>query len=832
MSPALDRDPALAGRSSRWFRRVAVTLAVLLVLAVVAAVGVHVWLQRAMVASLPRVDGTLQMRGLSAPVRVARNGHGIPHIIAANVDDAVMAQGFVTAQDRLWQMDMLRRHVTGRLAEVLGAGQLKHDRTQRLLQLKQTAERNFPGLPEEDRRYFQRYADGVNAAMELQRPHLPAEFKVLGYEPEKWTAVDSLLVGYAMVEDLSTVYPGKLDREAVEARLPADMQGDLFPVGSGRDHPPTQGGAASEKPRVKAELPEDETQASLRSPEHVRGLMDERAVLKDWVGGLQCVECRSGSNNWAVSGTHTKSGKPIVSNDPHLSVTVPGIWYTTELEAGDFHVTGASVPGIPFVVVGHNAHVAWGFTNSYGDVQDLYVEQVEGDKFRGADGEWHPLTKVHETIHVKRGADVSLDVLETKHGETLTPILTPLFAGEKRSLAMRWSVYDLEASGVPLYRVNAAADGKSLVEAFRNYGSPAQNLVWGDDAGHIGYHLVGKIPMRGENGESGLSPVPVHTGSYEWTGYLPYDKLPAVTDPESGIVATANARITPDGYPYGITLDWAAPYRNERIWKLLDGRTGMTADDSLAVQNDVYSALDKVYAERIVVAVERVKRPSKRAQEASAILRGWDGKIETTSAAANLAAATRRALDPMVLKPRLQDAWDLYSWGDESYVLERMVETSPDKWLPAEYANWDELLVAALERGMKEAGAPADLKSWQWGGNHTLQLGHPVFGSTWLVARLSGAQGTAASPMPGSGLTVRASNGKHSASLRFTTDLGDVAHAMLTLPMGESGNALSGSFMDQWSAWYAGRAVTLPWGDSATATSASKDVQKTLVLTP
>jgi penicillin amidase len=287
------------------------------------------------------------------------------------------------------------------------------------------------------------------------------------------------------------------------------------------------------------------------------------------------------------------------------------------------------------------------------------------------------------------------------------------------------------------------------------------------------------------------------------------------------VLATANSRVVPIDYPYAISLDWAAPYRNERIWKLLADRSGMTADDSLAVQNDVYSALDKLYADKIAYAVDHAKAPSKRAKEAADLLRGWDGEVTAETPAANITDATRRALMPMVLEPPLGDAVKLYSWGESSLALELIVDHQSARWLPAQYLDWNELLTAALERGLRESSAPADLSTWTWGSTHTLDLQHPVFGSSWLLRTLSGASDTGAQPMRGNGFTVRAFNGKHSASMRFTTDLGDIPHSQLTLPMGESGDPASEWFMDQWDAWYPGRAEPLKMSTS-----------HTLVLTP
>ena len=437
------------------------------------------------------------------------------------MDDLVFAQGYVTAQDRLWQMDMLRRHAAGELAEVLGHGLLEHDRTQRYLQLRAVADRSVATLEPGERHALEVYSNGVNAAMAVAENHLPAEFRLLGYSPAPWQPRDSLLVSFAMAEDLSTNYPDKLNREAVAAKLSPEDMAALYPVGSWRDHPPAEGKPDLTAPREMINIPLDETQAELTTPQHLQDLQAARTTLAQSVSALRCDGCAAGSNNWVVSGARSASGKPLVANDMHLSITLPGIWYTAELQAGSFHVSGVTLPGVPYVIVGHNDHVAWGFTNSGADVQDLYVEQVTGDSYRSLDGSMQPLVHQREHIRVKHGLDTTLDVRETRHGNALTPLISPIFPHESRALALRWSLYEPGYATLPLYTIDAATSGAELVNAFAHFNGPSQNLVWGDDGGHIGYHLTGLVPMRGVQGQNGISPVPVNAGTYEWTGFIP-----------------------------------------------------------------------------------------------------------------------------------------------------------------------------------------------------------------------------------------------------------------------------------------------------------------------
>ena len=826
-------------RRTRRNRRLVIAAVTVLLLVGLAGVMARIWFRHALTASLPPVDGSLRVAGLHAPVRVKRDERGVPHITAANIDDLLFAQAYVTAQDRLWQMDMLRRHAAGELAEVLGSKLVEHDRAQRYLQLRATADRALPAMDADERRQMERYAEGVNAAMAAAAGHLPAEFRLLGYEPRPWTARDCLLVGFAMAEDLSTIYPEKLNREAVSAQLSPQLLADLYPVGSFRDHPPAEGKPDLTTPRGIPDIPLDESQARLARPqtpatddpaarEHIQDLLHTRAVLADGVSALRCEGCAAGSNNWVVSGARSASGKPLLANDMHLAVTLPGIWYTADLEAGSFHVTGVTLPGVPFVIVGHNAHVAWGFTNSGADAQDLYIEQIAADRYRDSEGNSRPLIHQHELIRVKHGRDVDLDIQLTQHGNALTPIISPMLPHEGRALALRWTLFEPDYASQPFARVNAAANGAEVAAAFDRFGGPSQNLVYADDAGHIGYHLIGFVPLRGNGGKSGIPPVPVNTGEYEWTGKIPYANLPLVQDPSGGVIATANSRITPDNYPFSIALDWELPYRNERIWNVLSSGNALTAAGMTALETDTYSALDKTVAERTAYAVDHAKSPSKRDREAADLLRKWNGHITRDSAAANITQAVRVALLPMLLEPHLRtkEAVALYTWRSRSYAVEMILEHGSARWLPPNYTDWNEFLTAALERGLKESKAPSKLADWKWAGTHRVQLNHPVFGSSWLLQRLTGSTGSDAVGLPGNAFTVRAAAGVHGASERLVVDLADPEAATLTLPQGESGNAASPWYLDQWSAWTSGKPLPLPFGNT------TANATHTLILQP
>ena len=803
----------------------------------------------------------------------------MPHIHAQSLDDLVFAQGFVTAQDRLFQMDTLRRHAAGELAAILGPSLLPHDKLQRTLQIRAAAEHATAQLPADQMHLLEAYARGVNGAIAQQSASLPVEFRILGYKPAPWTPRDSVLVSLAMFQELTDAHPAKLAREALTAQLTSaspelapNLIQDLYPVGSWRDHPPADGAPHLTVPGPPIEpVPLDESQSSLRPPSYPADLSPLTPAFT-----LPQTSFPAGSNNWVVSGAHTASGKPLLSNDMHLNHTVPGIWYETDLSAPvpgaeDLHVAGVTIPGLPLIVVGHNAHIAWGFTNLGADVQDIYIEFVRNAgasaEFRTPDGAWQPLSHIAETIKVKHGRDVTLDITATRHGDTITPILTPLLPGETRQLSLRWTLYDPATVKLPVLAIATARDWPGFLAAFAQFGGPAQNVVYADDQGHIGYHATGRIPMRGlapavvvgdatpesasepskvQHQLSGpLSPVPlIPAPEHEWAGYIPFDQLPQVFDPPSGVIATANARVAPDDLFYPITLNWGAPYRNERIWHLLMHRTRLSSADMLAIQTDVYSDFDHVLAQRLSYALDHspalagsAYKPAqaKLLHQAADLLRTWNGRMTTDSPAAAIVAGTHSLLWPALLNPHLRPSPSqpadpsLYTWYSKDYALEQVLMHTPARWLPPGFANWDDFLTSSVARALTEGKAPSDLTKWRYGSIHSFDIEHPIFAQSAALRMLLGhPTGTGSQPQSGDGNTVKQVGRSFGPSERFTADLADFDHSTLNLVLGESGNPVSPWFLDQFPAWYHGTTFPMPFSAAAVQQAATH----TLTLTP
>jgi penicillin G amidase len=806
---SLSRQPS----KHPWLRLFAWLFVVLILLAAAAIGGGALWLNHAIRASLPQIDGSIQLPGLSAEVIVRRDEHGVPHIEAANLDDLFAAQGYVTAQDRLWQMDMTRRYVAGEIAEVLGKGLVAHDRVQRLLEMRPKAEHVVAGLSDRDRRFFEDYARGMNAFIAANQNTLPAEFGLLMYKPKPWRPVDSVLILLGMVQMEDERWDTKLEHEQIVAKLGPTLAASLYPVGSWRDHPPTAAVPDLTQPQENIpDVPLDESQTKLQD------LLQLREILNHH----RCDSCAVGSNEWAISGANTASGKPLMSNDMHITHQIPNIWYEVDLKApgpdgSDFHVAGVSNPGAPFVTSGHNDHISWGFTSLYGDTQDIYIEKVnDHDEYQSPNG-WKPIEHVRETIRVRHGNDIVVDVGRTDHG----PIITPAIEHERRVLSLRWSAYDPSANDIPLFDINSASNWTEFRNLLGRWWGPSLNVIYADDQGHIGYQAVGFIPIRDE----GLSTVPIAAGTHEWQGFVPFDQMPSAEDPVNGILATANARITPDGYPYQLTLEWAAPYRNERIWKWLAGKNNLTPADMLNLQGDIYSSLDQELGRRYAYAIDHSTKADNQLRQAADLLRSWDGVINANSAAAATIAAARQAFWPMVLKPKLGDDWRLYSWGEKAFAEEEIVTHSPAQWLPSGYANWDEFLAAIMKQGLAAEHAPADLKTWQYGQIRKIDLEHPLYG---MLPWFKKWTGTGPQPRYGDVTTVDQMGATLGPSQRLTVDWSNLDDSTENIVYGQSGNPLSPWYADQWPYWYGRTTFTLPFTEQAIAAGA----KHTLRLTP
>jgi len=814
---------ATAVPASRRSTAVRILLWLLLILVLLVA-GIAAYAYYVAHSALPQLDGRLQVKGLSAAVKVTRDGHGVPAIEAATPEDLFFAQGYVTAQDRLWQMDVMRRFGAGELSEILGEDTLKIDREQRILGLRAAAGKSLALASPRDRSYFDAYARGVNAFIEAHGNALPIEFRILKYRPKPWQAEDSIVIANQMVKDLNYYYiPDTLAREKVLAKLGPELAGDLYVNRSWHDRPPTVMREDLNEQNNQNDSDDDDDDDS--GPDN--SVTEHRGAVEIWAQGAP--EAVNGSNDWVVSGAHTVTGKPLLSNDMHLGHQMPNLWYEAHLRSSNLDVAGVTLPGMPYVIVGHNQRIAWGFTNIGPTVADVYIENFNAQGAYQTPQGWQQPEHREELIHVKGKADVAVDVKITRHG----PVVTELFPGETRPLALRWTLY--EGLHMPFFDVDSAQNWEEFRKAFSQLDAPGQNVVYADVEGNIGYQATGRVPIRASG--DGSLPVSGADDAHEWTAYIPFDKLPSIYNPSSGVIATANGRITPDGYAYSIATEWEAPWRTERIYHVLESGGKFAPADMLALENDVHSENDLFAAERFVYAVDHAAKPSARAKQAADLMRNWDGRMLASSAAATIAVRSGRELTRLLLEPRLGPApddpkrqqatlnWRTYNWTMRTVWLQNVLLHQPKRWLPEKYPNYDELLTAAVEAAVNGSDAPKDLAMWNWGSFNAVEIDHPVLGKIPVLQRWAEP---GVKEQSGSGYTVKAVTRHHGPSERFTANLADLDQSTLNTVTGQAGNFLSPYYMDQWKAWYEGSTFTLPFTSQAVeATGAHR-----LVLQP
>jgi penicillin amidase len=821
-------------RASRIFRYLVAGLLVIVGTALV----LGWWIVR---RSLARLDGSVAIGGLKDGVIVDRDGWGRPWIRAKSLQDVVTAQGYVMAQDRLWQMDLLRRAAGGDLSEIFGEVGLAYDRENRTLGMRQAAERAAADASPEIRALLEDYARGVNDNIAERGGKLPIEFVTLGYRPRAWTPADTYLISLYMYKTLTSTWKEKLNRQWIVSKVGEERARDLFVSDSPLDHFIWTAGAS-----LPARASSAGMKASARLGDRLRdgdGAGDaeppfaaiEWDAARDFLAQFEEESSEIiGSNNFVVSGAHTVSGKPLLANDTHLQLSVPALWYVMHLTAPRLNVEGFALPGAPLVIIGHNDRIAWGLTNSNADVEDLYIE-----KFSDANplqysvrGKTLTADVRHEVIAVRGKPDVQLDVVVTRHG----PIVHRDAAEHGgRAYALRWTA--LEPGGLdfgfPL--LGEARDWNSFIETTRHIAGPGQNTIYADVDGNIGFTIPARIPVRA-NGNGAL-PVPGDTNDYEWKGYIPFEELPRVENPPGGIIATANARTVGPGYKYYLSDRQAGPYRTARLYELLSGRTGLTTADCNAIQNDIVSLPNRFLAGALL-QVAKTKQPADaRAQRLIAGLDGWDARATAESVETSFVEYTRRALFVRLLQPYLGDEvtnyelWEPLSvyndvWWRDKVFLENVLRERPASWLPSGIANYDELLMVAADdavAALQTQTGQATESGWNWGRLHPLDMVHPLGRAGLLHRTLS------IGPYEQGGTidTVRAMGVGHGPAMRFVADLANFDGSLMEIPTGESGQYGSPFYRDQFAEWFAGRGI--PAAFSIAAEDAARAHRLTLL---
>jgi penicillin G amidase len=785
-----------------------------------------------------QTPNTISIPGLRDRVTVSRDERGIPYIDATNDDDLYFAQGYITATDRLWQMDLLRRNVRGEMAEIFGEAALGEDKRHRTFGTAQVVDETAKHLPPNLNQALNAYANGVNAYIDsLTDQTTPVEFRLLQYKPRHWTPADSLCVGKLLAEYLSNSWQLDIMRGAMmglpkekrEALLTETSPLDVIVVGS--DRPRTAGILPASSDKQSGKLPPSIDLTDLNESVKSQRESFERLGLNS-----PTLDTFQASNNWVVSGKHTASGKPLLANDPHIPASAPNIWYQTELMAPGMHVAGVTFPGAPGIVIGHNDFVAWGATNLGPDVQDVYIEKFDKDNPNRymTPGGWRDAVIRHEQINVRKNPldpksvqPQTLDVIVTRHG----PIVL-----EKDGVryALRWPALDsanLEIAGI--FDANRARNWKEFTEGLSKYSGPTQNFVYADVDGHIGYYGAGKIPIR----KSGDGSVPYDgaTDDGEWTSYIPFDKLPHSVDPASGIIVTANQRVVGKDYSYFLSHNWAPPYRARRIFDLLSAKPKLTIDDFRKIQSDTYSIAMTTFARAAAKSLKAsVSVPgavptgssSTNEQIAKLIsdLESWDGMMSADSQMAALVSQMRGLFRTRILNTALgPDLYNNYTWAQSEILFDRIATEQPREWLPKEFPSYADLFRASYEEARKSLTKSfgADESQWTWGKIAIVRFSHPL-----AAAPLVGVQ-FAISPFPqnGSGGSVNVGS---SVSMRLIADPGDWDKTQNGIPLGESGIPNSAHWKDQLDDWRNVTPRALPFSKAAIDSAA----KETMVLTP
>lgn len=780
--------------------------------------------------SNPQLDGTLQIDCLTEPVEIKRDKHGIPHIYAKNRADLFRGQGFVHAQDRRWQMEQNRRIARGTLAEVYGEAALDADRFSRTIGFWRAAEAELAALDAETLQILEWYAEGVNAYVASRPRRFGAEFNLLRIQPEPWTPLDTL--GYAKVTawGLSLNWDTELTRLRLVTALGEVAAAELEP-----NYPPAN-------PAVLEGVGAEEL---VRLQQTAGLLLNQYEQVKGWLG---VASEGQGSNAWVLAPSASLNRRPLLCNDPHLGVQIPGIWYEVHLSAPDYQASGVSFTGAPGVVIGHNADIAWGITNGVVDVQDLFMERVNPDnptQFAHEDG-WEEAQVYEEVIHVRRGEPHMERVVVTANGPLVTNLLKPApETGRPRKqqapdpvqtvpLALRWTGHRPGHNIRAILQLNQAQNWDDFSTALGNWSAPPQNFIFADDHGNIGYRLVGQIPKRAEN--LGLVPGPGWLASHRWQEMIAFDELPYLFNPPSGKIVTANNKIVGDDYPYFLGVEFAPGWRAARAEEMLRKKERHTVRDMEEMQLDTHSN----YAQALTPWITLLNSEEPWEKAALTALRRWNYRMESDSSAALVFHYVVIELLEMVFGDKLGPLKEGYFgvgenplflgngflWRAEARLLELINEHDQSYWYveakTGRQRTREELLQEALTRAVKNIrGAVGDsMRKWDWGRTHQVRYVHPL-GSARLLKNTFNR-----GPLPVGGDATTLNIARHvpqlpiglvqvAASYRQIFEVGSWDRAQSVTNVGQSGHPLSDLYDDQIRMWQEGTYHPMPWSDEA-----------------
>ncbi len=728
-------------------RRILFVVNTLIAIALVAAAAIFYWV---FYRALPKTSGTIATL-VSQPVEVERDRLGVPHIKAHTIDDAWFVEGYTAAEDRMFQMDGLRRLAAGDLSEIVGPSALDSDREARRLRMRRIADQIYTEMSEADKSAMEAYARGVNAYIESHRGRYGVEFTLIGYDPRPWSVVDSILCGLQMFRTLTSSWKTEL---------------------------------------IKQEMLRD------GEPDKVNYLFPTRAGFEFMPGG----EGHPGSNAWAVSGAHSATGKPLLSSDMHLEFTLPGIWHMEHLMAPGMNVAGVALPGMPGILSGHNDRIAWGETNLEYDVQDLYTEKI--DLRTGQylyQGKIERASSDREIISVRGRGNEEMNIWVTRHG--------PVFevgAGQVNSL--RWVAAEPGAFHDVFLQIDRARNWDDFKRALAGFGGPAQNFVYADVDGNIGYQAAGKLPIR--RNFQGDVPVDGSSGDYEWDGFIPFDQLPQAFNPPEGFIVTANQNPFPPNYPYNVNGRFASPFRSRQILDMLRaGGNKLKPEDGLRIQKDVYSGFEKFLARQIVDAYADRRGTNKNLDTAAALLATWNGQMDRDRPEPLIANLTYQYLRKAIARRASPEHGQLWDVPMMPAVVEKILRDRPSGW----FGDYKELLLRCFADAMEEGGRMqgADPKRWKWGRYMFLGVDNPVLSRVPLVGKYFNIGPV---PLSGGPTSVKQTTQKLGPSERMNASPGNWDASLLNLPFGESGHIASSHYRDEWDAYYNGSSFPMQYG--------------------
>ena len=783
-------------RAVSWTSRIVLWLVGALAVAC-AAILLLLWL--AARSALPETDGAVTLAGLHQTVTIARDHNGIPLIQATSDDDAYFALGYLHAQDRLFEMELMRRQGQGRLAEIIGPLAVRSDRFMRTLGVYRRTEADLTKLDPAVQRAFERYAAGVNAWLSEGHP-LPLEFRLLWFKPEPWRPADSLVWQKLMGLELTGNWDEELFNAALIAKLGPERAKALLP--NPRAGEPTTA-AANDDLRHRF--------AALRPLELLRAMT---AVIPPTLA----------SNVWVVAGSRTTSGKPLLANDPHLGFQAPSIWYFAGIEAPDLRVFGATIPGVPLLVLGHNQSLAWGLTTTHSDTSDLFIEQAseDGKTYAAPDGP-QPFTTRTETIAVRFGKPVTITVRETRHGPVVSDILPPQpdapdFAAQHQVLALAASVLQPgDQTGEALYRMNRANTVETFIDDLKLFDAPQQNIMVADDAGTIAYYAPGRVPIR--KGGDGSVPAPGWSGDYDWTGWIPFEALPHAINPPAGFLVNANNKMVGDDYPYLLTSHWMDAYRASRITQLLSGTEQSSMATMQAMQQDAVSLMERELLPLLLAHAGEIPKSERPLLDG---LAQWDGTMDRQRWEPLVFALWLERTKAAILADELGPLYREFG-GERPEVLRNILTTDTtwcdDVTTPDKVESCDDQVAKGWSQALawlKDHGI-ADPTTAHWGDLHVATFGNILFQNLPVVNRL----GMLRIASSGDDFTINRGSFEpstarqpfrhfHGASLRAVYDLADLAKSQFALPGGESGELGSGHYGDLLEAWRDGRYFNAP----------------------